>query len=162
MPETVTIRDGFPSDLPPELSVLMGVHLLYWKINEVVDVTDVTPALSKNERKLLVHLAVPRRMGELASDMQILPSMVTLIADELEEKGLLERARDPNDRRAWQLCLTDAGVTAREETLRRAASIFQQVTGLSTHETEAVADLMKKVVRKIRADGLPEGAKPCQ
>ncbi|UYV38139.1 MarR family transcriptional regulator [Rhodobacteraceae bacterium D3-12] len=161
MSETVTIRDGIPSDLPAELSVLLGVHLLYWTINEVFEGASAAPALSKNERKVIVHLAVPRRMGELAADMQVLPSTVTLIADELEEKGMLQRERDPQDRRAWQLCLTRKGMETRQETLREATDVFREVTGLSKSETEIVADLMQKVAKNIRAGGLPEGVTAC-
>lgn len=160
--DEVTIRDGIPSDLPPEMSVLMGVFLLYWKIDEMVETINVTPALSKNERQLMVNLAVPRRMGELAADMQVLPSTLTAIADELEGKGLVRRERDPDDRRAWRLCLTDDGAKSRAGLLRKATDIFRAVSGLSRDETEKIADLMQKVARNIRADGLPEGAKTCQ
>ena len=156
------IVDGIPTDLPPELKVLMGVFYLYWKIDEVVDSINVTPALSKNERELLIKLIVPSRMGDLASDMQVLPSTLTAIADLLEQKGLAQRVRDPADRRAWLLSLTEEGIEKRRSLMARGAEIFTRVSGLSAEETQALSDLMLKVAHNIKADGLPEGAKSCR
>lgn len=155
-------RQGIPADLPPELSVLMGVYLLYWKIDEVVDEINITPPLSKNERQLLVNLATPTRMGELANEMQILPSTLTSIADGLESKGLLRRERDPNDRRAWRLLLTEVGIEKRKTMMARAVEIFTEASGLTRAETQTIASLMQKVVHNIKSGGLPEGAKVCQ
>jgi DNA-binding MarR family transcriptional regulator len=156
------IVDGIPADLPPELNVLMGVFLLYWKIDEVMDTINVSPALTKNERQVLVNLPAPRRMGELAGEMQILPSALTAIADGMEEKGLIARERDPHDRRAWQLVLTQEGIAKRQALISRAVEIFSEVSGLTSDETETIASLMQKVTRNIKAKGLPEGAKSCQ
>lgn len=156
------ILDGIPTDLPPELNVLMGVFLLYWKIDEVMETINVTPVLTKNERQVLVNLAAPRRMGELAGEMQVLPSALTAIADGMEEKGLVTRERDPDDRRAWRLVLTAAGIEKRKALMARAVEIFSEVSGLTRSETETIASLMQKVTRNIKANGLPQGAKPCQ
>lgn len=156
-----TVIDGLPSDLPPELNVLIGVFFLFWKIEELVDVINVTPPLSKNERNVLITLVAPRRMGALAADMQVLPSTLTTIADGLENKGLIARERDPQDRRAWQLRLTQAGSATRQDIIRKATQIFTEVSGLSRKETETISALMLKVARNIKANGLPEGAKPC-
>ncbi len=157
-----TNRLDLQADLPPELNVLMGVYLLYWKVEEVVDTINVTPALAKHERQLLVNLAAPTRMGDMASEMQILPSTLTAIADGLEEKGLISRERDPTDRRAWQLRLTELGAEKRHALMARAVEIFAEVSGLTRDETATIASLMQKVACNIKAGGLPEGLKPCQ
>ena len=154
--------DIIASDLPPELDVLTGIYLLYWKIEEVVDQINVTPALQKNERQLLVNLSKPTRMGTMASEMQILPSTLTAIADGLETKGLIRRERDPDDRRAWRLCLTEDGAEQRHRLMARAVEIFTEVSGLSRGETETIASLMQKVTHNIKNTGLPERARPCQ
>ena len=46
------------------------------------------------------------RQIELADMLDIEPITLTRIIDRLEEAGLVERARDPDDRRAWRLHVT--------------------------------------------------------
>lgn len=46
------------------------------------------------------------RQVELAEMLDIEPITLCRIVDRLEEAGLVERRRDPADRRAWQLYLT--------------------------------------------------------
>lgn len=152
---------SFPDDLPPEVNVLLGVYLLYWKIDEVIDAINVTPVLSKNERHLIVNLSAPCGMGELAAEMQILPSTLTALANGLEEKGLLMREQDPADRRVWRLRLTEAGRAKREALMTRAADLFADISGLTPNETRTISGLMLKIARNIKANGLPEGARPC-
>lgn len=153
------VPDGFPDDLPPALNVLMGVFLLYWKIDEVIDTIQPYPPLDRKERKLLFNLNKPRRMGELASEMQVLPSTLTATADELERKGFLRRDRDPSDRRAWLVSLTGDGQAARAQLIAQGARIFAETTGLEPDETETMSDLMLKVARNVTATGIPEGMK---
>ncbi len=44
---------------------------------------------------------------ELAERLDVEPITACRIVDRLEEAGLVERQRDPDDRRAWRLVLTD-------------------------------------------------------
>ena len=48
----------------------------------------------------------------LAKRLRMLPSRLVALVDELEEKGLVERRRDPGDRRTHALHLTEAGASA--------------------------------------------------
>ena len=55
------------------------------------------------------------RQVELADTLDVEPITLCRIVDRLEESGLVERRRDPNDRRAWQLYLTaQAGPITRD------------------------------------------------
>ncbi len=45
--------------------------------------------------------------GKLAEFLEVEPITCCRMVDRLEESGLVERRRDPNDRRAWQIFLTD-------------------------------------------------------
>lgn len=45
--------------------------------------------------------------GGLAELIEVEPISLCRMIDRLEEAGLVERRRDPSDRRAWQLYLTD-------------------------------------------------------
>ena len=44
---------------------------------------------------------------ELAERLDVEPITACRIVDRLEEAGLVERQRDPDDRRAWRLALTE-------------------------------------------------------
>ncbi len=56
------------------------------------------------------------RPGELAAHLRVAPRSVTDVVDALEERGLLERHRDPGDRRATVLGLTASGQRLVDET----------------------------------------------
>lgn len=56
------------------------------------------------------------RPGELAAHLRVAPRSVTDVVDALEERGLLERRRDPGDRRATVLALTASGQRLVDET----------------------------------------------
>ena len=73
-------------------------------------------------RAVLTHLAVtgPLTVGEAAAHLQRAQSVVSEIVDGLERKGLLERERDPADRRRTLVWLTAAG----HETLRRDGEVL--------------------------------------
>ncbi|GAA2445204.1 hypothetical protein GCM10010191_72550 [Actinomadura vinacea] len=49
------------------------------------------------------------RAGELAKRLMISPATVTSVVDTLERADLAERRRDPRDRRAVQVHITDGG-----------------------------------------------------
>ena len=45
--------------------------------------------------------------GRLADELEVEPITLCRMIDRLEEAGLVERRRDPADRRAWRIFLTD-------------------------------------------------------
>lgn len=55
-----------------------------------------------------------RRQGcnqsELADELDVEDISLCRMVDRLQQAGLVERRRDPADRRAWRLHMTDAGV----------------------------------------------------
>jgi DNA-binding MarR family transcriptional regulator len=73
-------------------------------------------------RAVLTHLAVtgPLTVGEAARHLGRAQSVVSAIVDGLERKGLLERERDPADRRRTLVWLTAAG----RELLRRDGEVL--------------------------------------
>jgi DNA-binding MarR family transcriptional regulator len=52
----------------------------------------------------------PRTLSELSKVFVLDPSTLVPVVDRLEEKQLIERSRDPNDRRRTPLVITPAGV----------------------------------------------------
>lgn len=146
-------------EFSPEIHAMMGVHALFWKIEEQVEQINLTPPLSKQERQLLICLGKAKRMGVLAREMASLPSTVTAIADSLEGKGFVLRTRDPDDRRAYQLDLTSEGILARDALVKKAGELFRQISGLSSTEIETFARLAAKARETALEAGIPEGMK---
>ena len=143
--------------LTPEIRSMMGVMLLYWRLEECFRESEEELPLSKQEQHLLVRLDQPMRMGVLAEKMLQVPSSITASADALERKGYLSRSRDPEDRRAWLLQLTDLGGETRTRIITEAGEMFREVSGLTPEEIETFADLATKVGTRILKSGVPEG-----
>lgn len=78
--------------------------------------------LTGASRAVLVHLAVsgPLTVGEAAQHLDRAQSVVSEIVDQLAAKGLLERERDPADRRRTLVWLTPDG----QEALRRDGDVL--------------------------------------
>ncbi len=143
--------------LSPEVQAMMGVYALYWKLEESFDALEVE--LSHQECHMMVKLERPKRMGVLAADMLTVPSTITSTADALEKAGYLTRQRDPEDRRAWLLVLTDKGNEMRQVLMSEAGDLFRRASGLDAEETAEFARLARKIRENIMKTGIPEGLK---
>lgn len=142
-------RDFAPGEM------MLSIALLYWSLHDRLDCSG--PDLSKRERLVLMRLPTPRRMGDLARTMQLLPSTLTVLADGLEKRGLVERQRDPDDRRAWLLELTKEGHAARCELNEVVEIALREATGLPEDDLEVFGALLLRIRDHIMADGLPKG-----
>jgi DNA-binding MarR family transcriptional regulator len=97
---------------------------------------------------------VPRglKMGELSRRMMVTGGNVTGITDLLEAEGLVERAADPADRRAWLVRLTSAGKRAfaamAEEHERW---IVESFAGLTQREMSTMAALLARLKTHVRS-----------
>ena len=83
---------------------------------------------------------------EVATQLGLNESAVTAMARRLLGMGLLERARDEADARAWQLRLSDDGRTA----LKRIELPFKRInqtieTVLSPEEIAQLADYLRRI-----------------
>jgi DNA-binding MarR family transcriptional regulator len=68
--------------------------------------------LDRPDVQILVHLldaGEPRRVGLIATGLQVESPHVTRHIATLEQRGLVERVRDPDDGRAWRIALTEEG-----------------------------------------------------
>ena len=89
------------------------------------------------------HHAVP--MGFLAEALHCDASNITGIVDRLEERGLMERAVDPEDRRRRNLVLTDAG-RATTERLRELLGRGNPILRLDAGELEVLHSLLLRLL----------------
>jgi DNA-binding MarR family transcriptional regulator len=133
----------------PEMRALLGMFALYWRMEEACGRQEISGGLGRVECNLLLQLSAPRRMGELAKLLLLAPSSVTMAADRLEQDGLVLRARDTEDRRAFQLQLTDKGRRLRAALEKRAAQAFREICGLTEEDIQHFAVLSDKLQKKF-------------
>ncbi|HET6795071.1 MAG TPA: MarR family winged helix-turn-helix transcriptional regulator [Acidimicrobiales bacterium] len=94
----------------------------------------------------------------LGESLQIAPSRMVALIDELEEGGLVERRHNPHDRRAKALYVTDKG----RRTLSRAMKIGMAHEAdicrpLHEGERELLIDMLQRIAA---AQGLTAGVHP--
>ncbi len=84
----------------------------------------ITPAQARLLRTL-AHCDEPPRMADLAQRLDVVPRAVTTLVDALEERGLVRRAPDPDNRRVIRIELLDPGALAVRELhrARRTAAV---------------------------------------
>ncbi len=66
---------------------------------------------------------------QLSTDMGIDPSAMVKLINELEESGLAERRRRPNDRRAWEVKITAKGRRTLQKAKQLASDVEDEVLG---------------------------------
>lgn len=94
----------------------------------------------------------------LAERLGILPSRMVALVDGLEKRGIVERKRDAEDRRAYALSLTPRGVETLE-TLGAAARAHEEVicAGLDDKERARLLEIFRKMAE---AQSLTHGVHP--
>ncbi|MCP3937258.1 MAG: MarR family transcriptional regulator [Actinomycetia bacterium] len=87
----------------------------------------------------------PTPMKDLAHCMDIDPSYVTLVADRLEERGLIEREPHPTDRRVKNLVLTAKGKRYQKTLPDELWAGPNTFSALTDSERSQLIDLLKKL-----------------
>ncbi len=92
------------------------------------------------------------KMNELSRRMMVTGGNVTGITDLLEREGLVARASDPGDRRAWRVRLTPAG---RRAFAAMAAAherwIVASFAALDPRERRALSALLLRLKERVRS-----------
>ena len=96
---------------------------------------------------------------ELAERLDVEPITACRIVDRLEEAGLVERQRDPEDRRAWRLVLTGKA----QPILERLRALAEEMSGeafagMSLEEIEAMRGKLARIRENVcRAEAAQKG-----
>jgi DNA-binding MarR family transcriptional regulator len=109
---------------------------------------------------MLSHLAASEGQSQQALSMAlgIHRSAVVALVDDLEQRGLAERRRDPVDRRAYTLYLTPAGRDLLADLKRIAAEHEAELlTALDASERSQLISLLQRVAE---SQGLAAGVHP--
>ncbi|MFF4651726.1 MarR family winged helix-turn-helix transcriptional regulator [Streptomyces sp. NPDC001380] len=106
----------------------------------------------------LLAAAPGRSQKEIAADLGMPPSRFVPFADELDRRGLIERRRDPEDRRRHAVHLTPDGRDLLDRLARAGREHERQLCrGLSDGEREQLLGLLDRVVAE---QGLTPGVHP--
>jgi DNA-binding MarR family transcriptional regulator len=123
---------------------------------ERLRVLDLTPADAGILR--LLRVAAGPSQQELAAKLQIHPSRLVAILDNLEKRGVVERRPNPEDRRLYSLYLTKNGGEVLEK-IGKVAREHQEalLSALNREERDELAALLLKVADQ---QGLVRGVHP--
>jgi DNA-binding MarR family transcriptional regulator len=99
---------------------VLGTHLAN-EFAEFLRASELTP---KHVGVLtVIEQGLARTQDDVARLMLVSPSMVVRLADHLEDRGLIDRRRDPANRRRHVLTVTRRGRTVLEKTADYAATL---------------------------------------
>jgi DNA-binding MarR family transcriptional regulator len=112
---------------------------------EALDSIGLTPALFALLNVLGAREATIQQ--RLSSDMGIDPSAMVKLINELEQAGLAERRRRPNDRRAWEVVITAKGRRALQRARRLASEVEDEVLrGLTAADRRQLFTLLRRAL----------------
>jgi DNA-binding MarR family transcriptional regulator len=98
----------------------------------------------------------PLSQQRLGERLGVNRSMMVGVIDGLESAGLVERGRNPDDRRSYALALTDAGREALERTSPEMLQTERRfVSALSAAERDRLAELLRTLLLGGRSEPLP-------
>lgn len=106
----------------------------------------------------LLRVAAGISQQELSTKLQIHPSRLVSILDNLEKRELVERRPNPNDRRLYSLHLTNCGDEILEK-IAKVARAHQEslLTALNTDERQQLTGLLHRIADQ---QGLARGVHP--
>jgi DNA-binding MarR family transcriptional regulator len=121
-------------------------HQLRHLRRETLAPWDIAPSHSRALGVLTRHGAM--RLSELSDRLHIAARSTTEVVDGLQDRGLVERHPDPEDRRATLVALTDEGIRVGQAIrASRDAEAEAYFSVLSEAERTDLTDLLRKLRR---------------
>jgi DNA-binding MarR family transcriptional regulator len=146
-------------ELLPELAVLPG-HL-FWRAHARVATAlaaALPPGVDLHAYAALLALSgrVTRSQQALAETISVSRTTMVRVAAHLAEQGLVERVRNPEDRRSYALTRTPEGATAARRWRRHAEHLEDSITsGFTVEEREELRSLLQRVAAVDLAPDVP-------
>jgi len=109
-------------------------------------------AFTQTHLRVLAHLSRNEGSNQaaLADILEIQPITLTRLLDRLEEAGLVERRRDPDDRRAQRLFLTAAAAPIMDQLWKMVADMHDvALAGLSSAVREGIVKALKTMKKNL-------------
>lgn len=106
----------------------------------------------------LVSSGIATTCAELSRNMDHNSGAMTRVIDQLEERGLLVRRRDNDDRRVSNLSITEAGSQTVHELVGRVVDVWNDILGDFDRDeiTQLIATLGKLLARLESPEPQPE------
>jgi DNA-binding MarR family transcriptional regulator len=148
-------RDPASGDAFAYLLVQLGLHLAGRFTEQLAPL-----GLEPRHFGMLTRLAAnegrsQQAIGEL---MGLNPTRMVFLVDELEQRGLVERRRNPADRRSHALYLTNEGQAKLREAQQVSARHAEQVgASLTTAQRQQLTGLLRRLADE---QGITEGSLP--
>lgn len=141
-------------ELLPALAELLG-HLA-WRAHARVALAlaeELPPGVDIHAYAVLLALGgtdEPRSQQELADAVSVSRTTLARVAADLADRGMVERVRNPHDRRSYALTRTAAGAEAAEEWRRHADAVQERL--LAPFDDAERADLLDLLLRVVDAE----------
>jgi DNA-binding MarR family transcriptional regulator len=151
------VSDGSPPRRPGNAFLLaqVGAHAAA-RFAERIKVLDLTPAQAGVLR--LIAWQPGQSQQAVARTIGTPPSRLVLLIDSLEERGLIERRQNPEDRRHHALHLTDPGADFMGRLAAVGAAHEDDISaGLDADERAQLHDLLERMAAR---QGLTAGVHP--
>ena len=101
------------------------------------------------------------RQVEIAEKMDIEPITLCRMVDRLEEAGLVERLRDPADRRAWRLMLTERATPLLDDLRDLATDLGAEAfDGFEPAQIDALRSGLARIRENLSRSSISRDAKP--
>jgi DNA-binding MarR family transcriptional regulator len=149
--DRIRTSTGRARDDASSVAVLSRFYRLMAHVDRAINDLYSRHGLTHGEASVLGALAAagsdPLTPTRLTALLMCSSGAMTNRLDRLEADGLIERARDPDDRRGTRIAITKAG----RSRIRAAASERERIQdellpGLSATERRALVDLLRKVL----------------
>lgn len=146
------LEGGFPSNLIPFLGFLLSKSAQ--AVVTAVDVEIAQFSVTSKHYGVMLMLAQQDGMqqAEVGEKLKIDRSTMVKLVDALEKQNLVERHRDPNDRRAYALSLSEKGKNILPEISQQV--IDSEQVWLSKLEPEEIKQLFKILLKLLQESPL--------
>jgi DNA-binding MarR family transcriptional regulator len=151
--------DEAPPELPQGLASLLGFQLAKcgWWLEQRTE--DALEPLGLRVRHFLVLALLSTgdtlSQQEMANFLLLDPTLMVGLVDDLEAKGLCERARNPKDRRRYSVRITSQGRGVHDRARAIADEVGREVfAALDDDELRAVLGSIRRVMRPFWAERL--------
>ena len=152
------MQDFYPQINPQTVRLMDKLGFVSRAIYHVGEQSVDDAGLSFAQYRVLMHLFFAEQVGERAelnpseiSDRQgVSRNTISSLIRNLEEEGMVERRLDPDDRRRFNISLTDSGrAVIRQHTSNHLAMIDSCFRALSDDEQATLLHLLQKLGERV-------------
>jgi DNA-binding MarR family transcriptional regulator len=144
----------WPQIDPVVESIVGTIQRAYGLLDQEMSVSLVSVGLTMEEFKVLMEvLHGPRSHGALSKWLKVSTGAMTNRLDKLEREGLVQRSKDPSDRRGVLISITDAGRERLDTYMDRGAHRERELLeGLSDADKRKLSTLLGKLLDSLRTE----------